>query len=276
MLNLDTLKIIEEKTINHNLSATKKINWNNKTYYVKEYPEIEQAYKEIIAYQIAKKLNIPTASYQIATHQNKICVISESFDEFKKTISLFEILEEYQKKNNLQVTINSLNNLRMIKKALFFKTNNEILTRKILDDLINTFQLQCLTGELDRRPKNILFFTEPTWQCAPNFDYGGSFVIDLTDEFSMPYALGIQFNGTQFYNPLEEIEAFLEKKENLESLLTKCSILLNTLPEIFQTVEKENQIILPLEIKNKIKNLICNNISIIQKMFKQNKKENIR
>lgn len=251
----------------HHLSATGWITWKNKLFLVKKYEEIEEAIYEIITSKISQFLNIPTATYYLVKIENKYGVITENFNPHQKElINLYDILKIYQEKNHSQEVVNNLNNLEMINKAIFNYTHNQEETNQIMKQLINTMLLQIICGDIDRRPKNILFFKDNHHlKMAPNFDYGGCFSIDLKIDDSIPYALGMNYANTQFYDPYLTIQDFLKEVSNFE-LFRNLQNLLNHFEEILKETEQENNLKIPLELKEDIFNNLSNNIEYIQNL----------
>ena len=71
-----------------------KLEYLNKTYYYKIINQVETLYNELIAFEIAQDFKIDCVSYDIATYDETIAVISENFiKKDQKYISMEEIIK---------------------------------------------------------------------------------------------------------------------------------------------------------------------------------------
>lgn len=274
LLNLNQFNTITKKSFQNNTAAKKIIIYQSKSYFYKTYQDINQAYYEIITYKLAEKLKMNTAKYQLVTLNHEIGTISENFNpNDMPIISLYEILESFKQQNKIPSTTNSLNNLENIEQAIFCYTKDKQYTAKIMEELKNIFLLQILVGDLDRRPKNILFFQFPKLQLAPNFDYNGAFSIDLKNNFFIPYGLGTTYNGTQFFDTYQTISDFIKKEQNLQDLKLKCFYTGKYIPTILSELEQVYQIQIPEEVKKHVLETIHNNITTMLDLEKQKSKK---
>ncbi len=273
LLNLNHSNFTEKDSLNNSTAAKKIILYQSKTYFYKTYKDIAQAYYEIVTYKIAEKLKMKTAKYQRVTLNQENGTISENFNpQDKEIISLYEILDLMKQRKNISCTTNSLNNLSSIWQAIYDYTKDKSITSKIMDEIKDIFILQILVGDIDRRPKNILFFKSPILQTTPNFDYNGAFTIDLKENFFIPYGLGTTYNGTQFFDVYQTINEFITIESDSQRLEKNCILTEKYLPIILYEIETEYQSSIPLEIKKHIINTIKNNISILMELLNEKRK----
>ena len=246
-------------------------------YYFK--PE-ENAYRELISYNVANKLDIPAVWYDLAVYNNQRGVISKNYcKENCKYIKGYDILDEYFENHfgdlivmGFDPTISvghkrmsKLNNLEVIKNALIERYKDKINVEELIYQFVLLFIFSILTIQKDKSPQNwdieegidrvsliplmdnALSFTEPTDKVSLAASIASS-------EYSFEECLK-EFLMT---SSSEEVQLFVDKF----NVLTEDAFL-----DIISKVEIDINSAIPSREKNEIINNFIVNRNNIKKLL---------
>lgn len=230
------------------------IEYNDKKYYFKK-TKISENYNELIAEELAKDFKIPCAHYDLAIYNDSTGVISENIlNEFDKYISIENILKEYFK--DLEV-VDKRNNLEDIWNAIDYKYNDPVLTKRLMDQLVNIFMFDSLIGNIDRHVDNYgiiendlgvnfaPLFDNEKMLSSSIYDGGYSLGIDKDDYFFNEIDFEPDRNFLKkffFVSSSEYIDYYKSKlhiisEENIDKVLKRVEIRTNS--EITETLKKQ-------------------------------------
>jgi len=258
-INLD---IIDKKDINH-IQPFKKINfiYSNEKYYYKRCKGIINCYYELIAYEIAKQMNLEACNYDLATYVDEIGVVSKNFLKDNDVIIRLEDLlyEAYQ-----DIELPKYNNLEDIENALNKKYGIKI-TDKLMEELIRIFIFDVIIGNIDRHMDNIFIVENNTIKFSPIFDNE-----KMLNKYSINmgiYSLGVDREDYKYSE-----EDYDYSDNFIYKFLTKYNDYRNILIDWLFIIEDDNLDIIFNNIEDKINNEIEENMKkYIKSKFKQNK-----
>jgi len=258
-INLD---IIDKKDINH-IQPFKKINfiYSNEKYYYKRCKGIINCYYELIAYEIAKQMNLEACNYDLATYVDEIGVVSKNFLKDNDVIIRLEDLlyEAYQ-----DIELPKYNNLEDIENALNKKYGIKI-TDKLMEELIRIFIFDVIIGNIDRHMDNIFIVENNTIKFSPIFDNE-----KMLNKYSINmgiYSLGVDREDYKYSE-----EDYDYSDNFIYKFLTKYNEYRNILIDWLFIIEDDNLDIIFNNIEDKINNEIEENMKkYIKSKFKQNK-----
>lgn len=150
------LKIVKKFKSKNNTQLVFSFRYNNTTYYFKYDALIENGipmiypYNELLAYYVAKDMNLPCVCYDLATIGGLKGVISKDFKESKaqyisgKEILLFNYGKNYFVNNNL------LDSWVALEEYYRFNPNKQSIVKTIVYELIKLFIFDIFLGQTDR------------------------------------------------------------------------------------------------------------------------------
>ncbi len=167
------------------------IQQKGKEYYFKTGTKFE-LYSELFFGELAKLLNMPSVSYDLAKYKDLKGVISKSFNPNKrKVLNAFDLLENYLTfmKENIDIFsespwISNIYNLENLWWAISYYYKNhpkkKEIVKRLMNQLTKQFMLQLLTFNSDLNYGNVLLITGKSPYLAPSFDYGRCNLVEFT------------------------------------------------------------------------------------------------
>ena len=225
--------------------------------------KLQDCYKELFGEEVAKKLKIPTVSYELAKYHNETGVITKNYNPYNYLeYPLFKILNNYciKKHKNEEKQIEEMAksyNLEKIWEAFSIyyqeRKNKKQIIANLMKNLIDTFFLQLFLGNNDLHYYNIsIIDKEDEVFLAPNFDYdniGNLDILNFWNDFLLQVTYPPDINE-------DIILTFLAISDS--SYTDYFKILVNKLPtyeEIINNIEIKTGDIIPHKIKmNLMKN----------------------
>lgn len=231
---------------------------NNQKYLYKYGASNYEIYAELIAEQLGKQIGISMASYQLASYNNTIGVLSKSFikpgeliysaDKLKKAVQ--SIYEENNLNGNLKE--NTISNL--IEAA--FTYDSSVNTDKLFSELVKRWLFYGLIMESDKNDTNISFIRKKT-RLTLSPDYDNSTMARLNEDI-MPLVSNIK-NQSDVYKITDNIKQSLKpSNKSNDNFLTSLQIFVKDYPEITQKIFESfkyidiTKAILKVEMQNKI------------------------
>ncbi len=225
--------------------------------------KLQDCYKELFGEEVAKKLKIPTVSYELAKYHNETGVITKNYNPYNYLeYPLFKILNNYciKKHKNEEKQIEEMAksyNLEKIWEAFSIyyqeRKNKKQIIANLMKNLIDTFFLQLFLGNNDLHYYNIsIIDKEDEVFLAPNFDYdniGNLDILNFWNDFLLQVTYPPDINE-------DILLTFLAISDS--SYTDYFKILVNKLPtyeEIINNIEIKTGDIIPHKIKmNLMKN----------------------
>ena len=262
----DNLGFIEIDKLDVNIEEVNKnikvFFYNDKKYYFKQCKKIEEVYNELIAEEIAQDYGINCSHYDLASYNGFIGVISEDFIKENKYTSINTILTQTYKSE-----ISKHNNLEDIWCAFDYIYKDKYIVSNLMDELINIFIYDIITGNIDRHVDNYgIIETENSIKFSSLFD--NEKILSLDSIKNGIYSIGIDeydYHACSCNYSITDnfINKFLSFSDEtyLFLLLQKLNI-----------INDENINIVLNRVENKIHSDINPVIrNMIQARFKQNK-----
>lgn len=241
------------------------LNTNNKTYYFKYIDYISDVYNELIAEEIAKDYNIPHIHYDLASYNGNIGVISESF---LKEDEVYTSISNILKKVYLNDDKNH-NNLTDLWDTFDILFNNEELTSKLINKIINIFIFDILIANNDRHDENYGIITSNNnIDVSPIHD--NSCMLSEISLYDNEYGIMVEQDDN------DTIEDFLNisSPEFTELLKSKLWIIEeDNINKILDRVEKRINRKIEDNIKDKIKNKFSLQLNKLNSYIKNNYKK---
>lgn len=163
-------------------------------YFIKYKSELKYYFKttsnsrgEIIASILAKKLDIPTVNYNLASYNNLIGVVSENFkNKDYKYVDLSEILKNYFYKNIKQFKYIDpdnhfyyyMTNLINIWQALedYYKNDERLNIKELMEEFVKLYIFNIFIGRFDTFSNNyVIEERNDSIHLAKAFDFGEAF-----------------------------------------------------------------------------------------------------
>ena len=263
-VNLDNEKIINDpnpKTTKYGMNNSFWFLINNQEYFYKECLEKDEAYMEIFSSIIARGINIKTVIYDLALYHNKIGVISLNYNQkHKYERTLLEIVKNYYDNNKIEqkhnYSITDMYNLEMIWDALSYYYKNPKIVSNLMNEIVDSFILQLLTGNFDLNVSNLVIIESEVPYLAPNHDYSLQSSICLS---KLNYALTVE--PKSFNNPIDE---FLNvSSDEFINYFKEKIMMLPKIEHIFLRVELKIKQKIPYNIKNKYQKWYEENIKML-------------
>ena len=248
-----------------------------------------EIYAELIAEKLGRQCGIEMASYRLATYNDSIGVLTKSFlepgeliissDKLKKAVLL--IYEENNIDGNLKD--NTISNL--IETA--FTYDSTINTEKMYKELVKRWVFYGTIMESDKNETNISFKKKRNkLKLSPDYDNStmcrmNESIKDLLTEISITSNIsGVTGNIKQSFKPtstssdlfLESFEDFADKRCDLLSEIFEDIKKIN-LDKAIRSVELDNKLEVPWEVKTFLNLTIHNRIENMQSILdaKRNK-----
>ena len=222
--DLDNMNI-EIKSKRH-FSTGMIFTYNGQDYYYKGHNSLDNMYNEILAKQIADRLNVDCCEYYLGSYIEGLGSISKMFSK-DNYLSMSELLL-----SNYGITKNK-NNLKNIN-AMFDRRFSKEVAERLKEELLDIFLFDVLIGNCDRNTDNYGLIIDDNPRFAPLFDNENM----LSDYaiYSGSYTLGIDEYDTEdeniLYKLLDDNE---EAKYKLKMMLPVISE--DSLEEIFKELE---------------------------------------
>lgn len=228
----------------------------NEIYFYKVIREPENIYNELIASELALDYKIDCLTYDIATYDETLGVISKNFVKpNKQYIPMEEILKIIYKNDS----VDPKNNLEDIWYAIdtYYKDLN--LTEKLMDKIINIFIFDILIGNIDRHLLNYgVIEGDNLIDIAPIFD--NEKMLNESSIYYGDYSIGICESDYSFYTrELDVIDNYVYRFINISDsrykqlLIEKLEIISpQNIYNAICKVEKKISAKIPEPIKNKI------------------------
>lgn len=256
-IEIDKLDITIEN-LNKNIKV---FFYNGKKYYFKKCKKIDEVYNELIAEEIAKDYGINHVHYDLASYNGFIGVISEDFIKDNNYTSINDILTKFYKTD-----IEKHNNLEDIWCVLDYLYKNKCIVSKLMNELVNIFIYDIITGNIDRHVENYGIIEGGKICFNPIFD--NEKILSDDSIIHGIYSIGIDESDYHKYafeygNNDNFIDKFLNLSDELYAILLK---------EKISIINDENIDIILNKVENRIKSKIPQSIiNKIRLKFKQNK-----
>ena len=193
------------------------LDFNNKKYFFKTIFNISSIYNELIAEEIAKDYEIPSAHYDLAVLDGNIGVISENFLKDNETYTdmssiLKTIYNDPEDKTNH-------NNLTDIWNALSLIFKDEKIISDLMEQIVNIFIFDILIANSDRHDENYGIITGTKTKMSPVYD--NNFMLSGISLYDGDYSIKVESNMNEEDNILNTFLSIssLEYTELLESKL---------------------------------------------------------
>ena len=190
---------------------------NNNKYFFKTIFNIDSIYNELIAEEIAKDYEIPSAHYDLAVLDGNIGVISENFLKDNETYTdmssiLKTIYNDPEDKTNH-------NNLTDIWNALSLIFKDEKIISDLMEQIVNIFIFDILIANSDRHDENYGIITGTKTKMSPVYD--NSFMLSGISLYDGDYSIKVESNMNEEDNILNRFLSIssLEYTKLLESKL---------------------------------------------------------
>lgn len=234
--------------------------YNGETYYYKKNKRIDSCYKELIAAELLKKLNLPYVEYDLACNGEEIGVISKSFlKKGEKIIYIEDILipgEQDIVRTSLEGIWNSLE----------IRYKDKGLVKDLMDQIVTMFLFDVIIANYDRHVGNIVLIeSNGKLRLSPIFD--NEMGLDRASIQHNYYSLSTTKDDPCDCNVLYEFlrysdSSYREKLESFLPVIEETSLL-----DIFDKIEINTKAKIPRMIKieileafnenrNNIKNII--------------------
>lgn len=245
-------------------------------YFIRKITNNIRVYKELLAEEILRVLDIPHVSYQLAQLFGEPCLISKSFykDDFN-VIKGYELLEKYNKNYDSDYT----NNIDMIRSAFLerYKLNEDNLIFQHFDDQLCTlFCFDLLFGNNDRKSDN--------WVIIEHFytRYDGKVIYDeinlgpffdnemIFEDKGKDYAMGLSYkNMTSANNDFESIKMQIENNLKIKSKLfeLKNKITEDVFVKCLNNIEIKMNFPISMDIKKEFLEQYHSRINQIEKIY---------
>ena len=229
-------------------------------YYFK-YTTPERLYNELIAEELAKKLNIPCAHYDIGKVNERYIVLSEDFIKEGYTFTPMSAIIKERKNNNLEVIWDYLMKIY----------DDYDLVAKLMDQIVDIFLFDVVSANSDRHFHNygILSNGKET-NITPAFD--NERILDVSRCIEeQRYNLGVDYASDMFKSPKNTLNKFLAYSDKsytqrLKNML--WAITPESVDDILTKVEQKIKTKIPETIKKAVKEKFQKNLQMIEKSIK--------
>lgn len=237
-----------------------KLNIYGVDYYYK-YLTPEFLYNELIAEELAKKLNIPVAHYDIGILNGRPVSLSESFIKDGYTYLPISMIIDNRRNNNLE----------LVWDCLMKKYDDFDLVAKLMDQLVNVFLFDVVSANSDRHFHNYgILYKDDDINITPLFD--NERILDVSRCIEeQRYNLGVDFDSDMFTSPKNSLNKFLfysdrRYTERLKSMLWAISS--DSVEDILTKVEERVKTPLPESTKKIVRDRFSRNLNMIEESIK--------
>ncbi len=240
---IDISKFRVERLANYRHVYT--LNTNNKLYYFKWVDSISDIYNELIAEEIANDYGINHIHYDLAVYNGNIGVISENFLKENETYTpIYNILEKVFPNDKI-----NHNNLTDLWDTFEITFNNQELTAKLIDQIVNMFIFDILIANNDRHDENYGIITGPnSINISPVYD--NSCMLSGISLYEDEYGIKVDIDDKNTIKDFLNISS----SEYTELLKNKLWIINEeNINKVFDRVEKRINRKIEEEFKEKIK-----------------------
>lgn len=246
---------------------------------------MEQCYAELFWSHVLNALKIKNVQYDLAMHDGKYGVVTRNYNPEKQpTYSFFEILREYAKKNNLEISkykellIHRLYNVQTLNnayEALFQKEYGQTCVEKLKKETLIRFVLQILLGDNDTHGKNNEIWINPNPEMAPWYDFGeyGKLRLNrMLEDYALRYLpieknkwinMSPAFSSFIKNAPASEIEIFKQYMAKIREI--------NTF-RLFEEIEDKIESNIPILTQLNLKRKLIRNTEKAEKFFEKSGK----
>ena len=229
-------------------------------YYFK-YTTPEMLYNELIAEELAKKLNIPCAHYDIGKVNERYIVLSEDFIKEGYTFTPMSAIIKERKNNNLEVVWDHLMKIY----------DDYDLVAKLMDQIVDIFLFDVVSANSDRHFHNYgILSNEKETNITPVFD--NERILDVSRCIEeQRYNLGVDYASDMFKSPKNTLNKFLAYSDKsytqrLKNML--WAITPESVDDILTKVEQKIKTKLPETTKKAVKEKFQKNLQMIEKSIK--------
>lgn len=229
-------------------------------YYFK-YTTPEMLYNELIAEELAKKLNIPCAHYDIGKVNERYIVLSEDFIKEGYTFTPMSAIIKERKNNNLEVIWDHLMKIY----------DDYDLVAKLMDQIVNIFLFDVVSANSDRHFRNYgILSNEKETNITPVFD--NERILDVSRCIEeQRYNLGVDYASDMFKSPKNSLNKFLfysdrRYTERLKNMLWAISP--DSVEDILTKVEERVKTSLPESTKKIVRERFSRNLNMIEESIK--------
>ncbi len=218
---------------------------NGEEYFYKQYQDLSACYTELFCEEIAKSLNIPTATYDLAIYKGQTGIISKNYNPtHKNEVHILTLIKEiYKNKDMAHNMPKKVSNLETIWNVLeyhyFDNPHRHEIVENIMKGVVDSFILQLCTGNTDLHVRNLVIIEDENPHLAPNFDYGFGLSAFTRKSKFHPYSLNIDP-----YSDLLKVKELMEQffstldAETVEYCYQKI-IAMPTSDEVFEKIEEK-------------------------------------
>ena len=241
-------------------------------------------YSEIIAAEVAKKLNIPCANYELATINGQRGIITESIvKDDEDMITLEDFVGGVQPHPDEPANVDFKYTTKQLENRLDIGGYDEETKKAIMKEFYNRTAFDFLVGETDRHSENISFIYKKgdhkNIKMAPLYDTENAFCLGEHSQNVIDYAMNREM-GIQAAKDVIPKMVLVPKKNasaerinlaTLDEVLNKefdeddygpDSLLFDAIDnvdmdEIFESLEEKMNADLPFEVKRTAKQFIA-------------------
>ena len=241
-IEIDKLLNIRWEKVNNRIT---KYYIGDKLYYYKKIKSVSNIYNELVAKEIANRLGIRCASYDLAVIDGFIGVISEDFNNNDTFIFMETILKKCYRDYT-----SKYNNLEDIWNALYLQLRHFKYVEYLMDELINIFLFDMIIANYDRHDKNYgIKFDNSGFHM---FIFDNEQLLDSDVIISQNYCLAQ--TRDDYHKDFNFIEKFLMTSDSSYiDRLNEMVHVLDDIDDIFNSIELKIGAKMDEHIKNKLK-----------------------
>lgn len=224
---------------------------DGKEYFYKQYKDVSKCYNELFCEEIAKALNISTATYDLAMYNGKTGIISKNYNPtHQNEIHILTLIKEtYQNADMYFSMPKKFSNLETIWNVLeyhyFNHPHRQEIVKNIMKGVVDSFILQLCTGNTDLHARNLVIIEDENPHLAPNFDYGFGLSAYAKKSKFHPYSLNVD-PYSDLLKVRELIEQFFATLD--AETIEYCYQKINAMPTADEAFEKiETKIGMPID-----------------------------